>query len=144
MFPDRAVFGISVIAVIVSAWLFHEVNPGFEIICFWTGLPYLAHCALSIGVSGYQAASRAVVIGTVVSTCAADYMYFRDVWPFIDARSSGTHLMNCAGPLVELGVPILQWIFVGFLWSIAMLIRSREKGRWHGAGEWDRNNQEDS
>ena len=80
----------------------------------WTGAPYLGYCVL--------AATRrndriAILVGTVISAGAATALYWLDIWPQVAAKARGEEVMNCAGPLVELGFPILQWLSVGVLWG---------------------------
>lgn len=79
----------------------------------WTGAPYLTYCGLAFA----RRAHRSAVFGaTVVSGGLATLLYWSDIWPFVAAVSRGEEVMNCAGPLIEFGFPILQWFFAVALW----------------------------
>jgi hypothetical protein len=80
----------------------------------WTGTPYLAYCGLT-SARARTGDAGPVFVTTALSAGLATFAYAADMMPYIHARSRGEELMNCAGPLVQLGVPILQWVLVGWL-----------------------------
>jgi hypothetical protein len=63
-----------------------------------------------------------------VSAGLAVLVYTSDILPFVRARDTGEELMNCGGPLIEFGFPILQWLGVGLLWLACLPLRV--KPRW--------------
>jgi hypothetical protein len=81
---------------------------------FWTGAPYPGYCWLAFERVRSRRA-HLVFAGTAVSAALATVMYLADLMPFVKAQSTGEEVMNCAGPLIEFGLPILQWLFLGFL-----------------------------
>ena len=76
---------------------------------FWTGAPYLGFCGLAF----VRAAHRpGIFIGTLLCGGLASLLYWSDIWPLVAAKARGEEVMNCAGPLLEFGVPIVQWLLV--------------------------------
>jgi hypothetical protein len=86
----------------------------------WTGTPYLGYCGLAFARRRRSGASRLVFVGSALSAGLAVLLYTADLLPYIEARSKGEVVMNCAGPLIELGFPVVQWVFVGLLWLVTL------------------------
>lgn len=87
----------------------------FPFFVAWTSAPYLAYCGLAHSRRTRRDDSTVVFIGTAISAGLATLLYGNDLWTVIDARSRGEELLNCAGPLVELGFPLVQWFVAGAL-----------------------------
>jgi hypothetical protein len=79
---------------------------------FWTGVPYLGYSLLALSRRDRPGASAVVFASTIISAGAASALYWADLSPSIGARARGEEVMNCGGPLVEFGFPLLQWISV--------------------------------
>jgi hypothetical protein len=93
-----------------------------QVFVSWTGAPYLGYCGLAVT----RRTARAAASVFAASTCSAvlaTTLYWSDLRPFIVA-SPGEEPMNCAGPLVELMVPLAQWLSVGILWAATRSGRS--------------------
>lgn len=86
---------------------------------FWTGAPYLGYCGLAFARRRTGGAAP-VFVTTALSAGLASLLYVADLVPYIQARSKGEDEMNCAGPLLQLGFPILQWVLVGLLWLVTL------------------------
>jgi hypothetical protein len=94
---------------------------------WWSSAPYLGYCILAFW-RHRRVGSGLVFTGTALSAVLAVFAYESDILPFIRARYTGDELMNCGGPLIEFGVPILQWLGVGLLWLACLPFRA--KPRW--------------
>jgi hypothetical protein len=81
----------------------------------WTSAPYIGHCILAYW-RHRRSGSGLVFAGTVLSAGSAVVVYANDILPFVRARYTSDIVMNCGGPLIEFGFPILQWLGVGLLW----------------------------
>lgn len=90
-------------------------SPSLLFFVCWTGAPYLGYCALALA---RRAPRTAIFVNTLISAGLASIAYLSDSWPFILARARGEEMMNCAGPLIEFGVPLLQWVHVLFLFVL--------------------------
>src|SRR5262245_55103256 len=120
--------GASVSAILANAYLFFAAAPdagSARFFTFWAASPYLAHCGLAWMLRRHLAASRLGWAGTVAAGLFTLGVFYSDLQPIIAARAEGTRPpMNCAGPLLELGLPVLQWLFVGLLGGVASLTES--------------------
>lgn len=101
-------------------------GPSTRAMAWWSGLPYLGFCTLAFVHRGSREAARRVLVATAVVGGLATFLYARDLWPFIEAGPDRDQIMDCGGPLVEFGVPVVQWLFIGVF---ALSLRSR---RWPG------------
>jgi hypothetical protein len=81
----------------------------FWFLIFWTGAPYLGHCGLA---TSRRAHGTTVFAWTIISGGLATLFYWANFRPMIDVRQQGGMPMNCAGPLIEAGVPLIQWFLV--------------------------------
>ena len=96
----------------IAAELDEHTTPAF---LFWTGVPYLGYSLLALSRRDRPGASGVVFATTMISAGAATALYWSDLSPSIGARARGEEVMNCGGPLVEFGFPLLQWISVVIL-----------------------------
>jgi hypothetical protein len=90
----------------------------------WTSAPYLGYCILAFW-RHRRVGSGLVFAGTALSAGLAVIAYASDILPSIRARYTGDVVMNCGGPLIEFGVPILQWLGVGLLWLACLPLRAK-------------------
>ena len=96
----------------------------------WAVAPYPAHCVLAFAARRRPEASVAILVGTIASGGVAILLFLNDLQPWIDARSRGVEPpMNCGGPLVEFGLPVVQWIFLGVLGWVAMTSRPADQSQ---------------
>ncbi len=107
---------VSIVAVLSTVTL--EIAAGADerslrFFAFWTGAPYLGYCGLA---AARPRRNVAILITTAISAAVATAVYWSDIWPLVAAQARGEEVMNCAGPLVELGFPIVQWLSVVVLW----------------------------
>lgn len=103
---------LSMISLCVAAEADNHSLLGF--LC-WTGSPYLGHCALAFARRLHRSA---IFVATLISGFLASVIYWQEIWPMVAAKRRGVEVMNCGPPLVEFGCPLLQWIFVMFLFVI--------------------------
>jgi hypothetical protein len=78
----------------------------------WTGAPYLGFCGLALA---RRAHGSGIFVATLLSGGLATLLYWSDIWPLAAAETRGEEILNCAGPLVELGFPVVQWFLVAVL-----------------------------
>lgn len=97
----------------------------FPFFVCWTGAPYLGYCGLAFARRAHRSA---VFVATLLSGGLATSLYWSDIWPQVAAEARGEEVMNCAGPLMELGFPIVQWFLVVVL-SVATMRRSAGASR---------------
>jgi hypothetical protein len=90
----------------------------------WTSAPYIGHWILAYW-RHQRSGSGFVFAGTALSAGLAVVVYANDILPFVRARSTGDIVMNCGGPLIELGFPLLQWLGVGLLWLACLPYRPK-------------------
>ena len=98
------------------------------IVC-WTSAPYIGLCILAFS-RHRRLGSGLVFAGTAISAGLAVVVYANDMLPFIRARYTGDIVMNCGGPLIEFGFPIVQWLGLGLLWIVCLSFRAKPRSDW--------------
>jgi hypothetical protein len=127
---------VGVAATVASVGLAFAIGAdanSFPFLVFWTGAPYLGYCGLALLRGRRREASVAICFATAFSGGLATLIYWSSNWEFIQARSRGEGPLDCGGPLVELGFPLIQWVSVGVLWIAMRPVRSPAPPA-HGAG----------
>lgn len=128
---------ITVAVLIVTCVIFAAVDSP-PLLTLWVTAPYLGNFALARACRRHLAASILVFFGSVFLAGFATnrwYYYCEDLHHIQHiVRAGGRPPMNCAGPIVEVGFPLMQWIAVALLGGMAALfvLTSRWIGNRHG------------
>jgi hypothetical protein len=107
----------AVLSTVVLCMVAGIDERSFVFFVCWTGAPYLGYCGLAFA---RRAHHFAVFVATILSGGFATLLYWSDIWPQVVAESRGEEVMNCAGPLIELGFPVVQWVLVVALFVATM------------------------
>jgi hypothetical protein len=116
--------GTSLCAAAATIGLFMAApydSGSFTAFGIWASGPYLGFCLMALAVRRSPTRSQLVLTAAVLSSLVGLILFGNYLSPFIKAHLNGTEPpMNCAGPIAEFGIPILQWIVVAVIGFVAL------------------------
>lgn len=119
---------VSVIAVLIVAGLGVRLGTDANSLAFfvcWMGAPYLCLCGLALS---RRKDGFFVFLNTLLSGGVATGIYLSDAMPYFEARAAGGEVMNCGPPIIQLGIPLLQWLHVLLVFLALKCLPEEEKG----------------
>jgi hypothetical protein len=137
----RFTAGVCVCFVVGIGCLFFLAGPVSVAWFFtlWAAVPFVGHGLLAHAMRRSITASTIVLLGTILVGLFTFALFYEDKSMYISARYQGRPPpMNCAGPVRDIGLPILQCVFVVFLGGLALppwLVRVWHGRRWRARFE---------
>jgi hypothetical protein len=128
--------GVCVCFVVGNGCLFFLADSVAAAVFFtlWAAVPYVGHRVLAQAMRRSVTASAIVLLGTILVGLFTFALFYEDKSMYIRAHFQGQPPpKNCAGPVRDIGLPILQCVFVIFLGGLALpsyLVRVWYDRRW--------------
>lgn len=98
-------------------------NPGswetVVILGGWDSLVYLGIIAIACVFRHSPRTSCIVALGAAAISAFSVLVLYADLQPYFTPPSPTFRVMNCAGPLIQFGLPFLQWPALGMVAGIA-------------------------
>jgi hypothetical protein len=116
---------VCIAAAAATAGLFwlrlgEQQTSGALVFIAWTVSPYAALLVVTLRWLRSTTASIVVTLGAIAIAAFGLTLLYGAAWPYLEARWQGTRgPLNCGGPVIELGVPLVQWIAVVVLALLA-------------------------
>lgn len=91
----------------------YNYNPGswlsVVVLGGWDTAVFVAFGAVAVGLRNSRTGSLILLAGTLATGIFSTWLLYADLHFYFTPPTPGNQVMNCMGPLVELGLPILQW-----------------------------------
>ncbi len=98
-------------------------NPGswetVMILGGWDAFVYAGIVLLALGLRYSPRASWTIAAGAAVISGFSVCILYADLSPYFTSPAPALRAMNCYGPLIELGLPVLQWGALGVVAVVA-------------------------
>ena len=98
-------------------------NPGswetVVILGGWDIFVYVGIIATAFGFQNSRQASYVMVAGAATISLCSVIVLYTDLQPYFMPPSPTFRVMNCAGPIIQLGLPFLQWPALGVVAGVA-------------------------
>ena len=93
----------------------------------WDVAVYAGVVGFAIAFGKSRSASAVILLGAAVIGVSSVFILYGSLSVYFSPPTPTRRVMNCVGPLIELGLPVLQWPTLALFSAVAFLVFSSRR-----------------